>query len=156
MTSAADLELERSSQTPVREGDALSEERVLTRINDLLVTRADTGWWWTAIARSVDDLIDLMWEHRAASEGLGGLHGDILDEHPRLAFQVRSIEKDHVELVDDVTQLRALIAVSTARPGGVSAVLAAATEVVARIRGHQRRVRTLVSEAYLRDLGSGE
>ena len=156
MTIGADLEFERPEHGTVQGRDALSEERVLTRINDLLVTRADTGAWWAAIARSVEDLIDVMWEHRTASEGLGGLHGEILEEHPRLAFQVRSIEKDHAELVDEVTQLRSLIAVSIGRPGGVSAVLASATEVVARIRGHQRRARTLVSEAYLRDLGSGE
>lgn len=156
MTIAADLGLQRSGHGAVPTGDALSEERVLTRINDLLVTRADTGAWWASIARSVDNLIDVMQEHRTASEGLDGLHGQILEEHPRLAFQVRSIEKDHAELVDDVTQLRSLIAVSIGRPGGVSAVLASATEVVARIRGHQRRARTLVSEAYLRDLGAGE
>lgn len=155
MTSAAELERPRSGEIATGH-DPLSEERALTRINDLLVLRADTGSWWTAIARSVDDLIDVMWEHRAAEEGRDGLYGDILEEHPRLAFQIRSIEKDHAELADDLAHLRSLIGVSIGRPGGVAAVLAAATEVVARIRGHQRRTRTLVTEAYQRDLGSGE
>ncbi|MDA8435277.1 MAG: hypothetical protein M0Z98_04770 [Actinomycetales bacterium] len=154
MTSAADLELPRSYESATHGHDPLSEERALTRVNDLLVLRADCGSWWSAIARSVDDLIDVMWEHRA--DGHGGLHRDLLEEHPRLAFQIRSLEKDHTELTEELAQLRALIGASIGRPGGVAEVLAAATEMVARIRGHQRRARTLVVEAYQRDLGSGE
>jgi hypothetical protein len=153
MSMAADHELVSPGRDAMPTHDPLTEERALTRVNDLLVLRDDTGTWWAAIARSVDDLIDAMWAHRALAEGGDGLRG-ILEEHPRLAFQVKSLERDHAELGDELGQLRSLIGASMGRPGGVAAVLAAATEVVARIRGHQRRARNLVVEAYQRDLGS--
>ena len=134
MTVSADPQHRRS--LPAH--DALSEERALTRISDLLVTRADDGTWWTAIARSVDDLIDLMsWDQEPEDEP-GGRVG-LLEDQAHHAVQVRRSEQDHAELVDAARRLRSLIAVSAGRPGGVSAVLASATETVALIRGSQRR-----------------
>jgi hypothetical protein len=139
-----------SSYTP------LAVERVLVRLNELLLRRDGSDRWWSSLARTVDDLSVALAEHRAVAEGFHGLHDEILEEQPRLAHDVRALERDHVELADEVSELRTLISESAGGRGRISLVLAAGTEVLARIRGHERRLRTVLHEAYQRDLGGGD
>ena len=131
----------------------LSLERSLSRINELLVRRGHADAWWSALLRAVDELAAAVEVNRAESVGREGLHSQILDLQPRLAFDVRGLERDHVELAADIAELRSIVATSSEHPGGMPATLAATTEVVARIRGHQRRLSTVLHEAYQRDLG---
>ena len=133
----------------------LSLERSLARIDELLVRRASTPSWWVSLTGTLDDLSRALDEHRAAAAGRDGLHGQILAEHPRFAFDVGRLEKDHVELANDITELKGLVSVSSSHQGGLPLVLAGTTEVVARIRGHQRRLATVLHEAFQRDLGEG-
>lgn len=131
----------------------LDMERCLTRINELLVLRTGSATWWDSLGRSLDDLSAALERHVEETGGRDGLHRQILEQEPRLAFEVRGLERDHADLAADVRELRALVAESPGRAGGVPATLAATTEVVARIRGHQRRLSTVLHEAYQRDLG---
>ena len=129
---------------------------MLVRLNEVLVVREDSQIWWGAVARTVDDLALALAEHRAVAEGSRGLHDEILEEQPRLTHEVRALERDHAELAEEVAELRALVDESAGTRGGVALVLAASTEVVARIRGHERRLATVLHEAYQRDLGGGD
>ncbi len=134
----------------------LSTEQALTRVDDLLVHPADSGAWWTTLARGVNNLTDAMWEERALAGGAAGLHQEIVDEQPRLAFQATRLEREHIGLIDELAKLRLLVSACMGRAGGVAIVLAATADVVGRIRGHGRRSSTLVHEAYQRDLGGGD
>ena len=134
----------------------VSLERTLARIDELLVRRSSDPAWFSSLARTLDALGASLAEHREAAEGHGGWHSQILEEHPRLSFEVRSLQKDHVELAAEIAELRKLVTTSATTPGRLPVVLAATTEVVARIRGHQRRLGTVLHEAYQRDLGGGD
>jgi hypothetical protein len=131
----------------------LTLERSLGRVNELLVVRSNTDGWWTALRRAIDDVAGALELHRAQGSGPDGLHSAILVQHPRLAFDIRGLERDHDELATDVAELQEIVAGAQRLPGGMAHALAATTEVVARIRGYQRRLSTVLHEAYQRDLG---
>jgi hypothetical protein len=132
----------------------VSLERSLARVDELLVGRANTGLWWSALSRAVDDVGRAFAAHRAQGAGPDGLHVQILEQEPRLAFDVRGLERDHEEVAQDIAELRELLVGCPHQPSGMAQALAATTEVVARIRGYQRRLSTVLHEVYLRDLGA--
>lgn len=125
-------------------------ERSLARTNELLVGRTNTPEWWTALARNIDDVAGCVESHAVACESV---HRQLLPEHPRLAFRVRALERDHVELIAEAAELRAVVAAATDQAAGLPIVLAATTELVARLRGHDRRAGNLLHEALRQDLG---
>ncbi|MFN8167653.1 MAG: hypothetical protein U0S36_02590, partial [Candidatus Nanopelagicales bacterium] len=146
-------ELRPAAPTDAAPYSPLDLERCLTRINEQLVLRTGSDAWWSSLGRSLDELATALRRHAEETGGSDGLHGQILEHEPRLAFEVRGLERDHVDLAADVRELQALVAASPGQPGAVPRTLAATTEVVARIRGHQRRLGTVLHEAYQRDLG---
>jgi hypothetical protein len=131
-----------------------SLERSISRVDELLVGRANTDVWWASLVRAVDDVGAAFAFHRAQSAGPDGLHVQILEQEPRLAFDVRGLERDHEEVAQDIAELRELLMGCPHEPSGMAQALAATTEVVARIRGYQRRLSSVLHEVYLRDLGA--
>ena len=156
MSVAADLETLSSNARLAPGLRTLSTDQALTYVNGLLVHPADSGAWWTTLARGLNNLTDAMWEEGYLAGGPAGLHQEIMDEQPRLAFQVRRLEREYVDLIDELVELRLLVSTCMGRAGGVAVVLAATTDLVGRIRAHERRSCTLVHEAYQRDLGGGD
>ena len=133
----------------------LFDDELLHRIEELLALPADTAAWWTALAHRIDQLDAGFWNHRAAMEGPRGLFQDVLRDEPRLAFQVKVLERDLGDIATDIAQLRLLVSASMGTEGGVPRALAGATEATALIRAHHRRIRALIHEAYTIDLGYG-
>lgn len=148
--SIADLHDERTAEG---EGAARSLELRLSRTHELLVRRTGSPEWWSMLARNVEDLARAVDAH---AEGCEVFHRQLLADDPRLAFQVRSLERDHVELAADLCELSATVAASATQTSGMPIALAATTEAVARIRGHERRAGQLLHEAVRRDLGVGD
>ncbi len=134
------------------EGASRTLELRLSRTHELLVRRTGSPEWWSMLARNVEDLARAVEAH---AEGCEVFHRQLLGDEPRLAFHARSLERDHVELTAELSELKAIVASSATQPSGLPIALAATTEAVARIRGHERRAGQLLHEAVRRDLGGG-
>ncbi|MEZ5117783.1 MAG: hypothetical protein R2737_16100 [Candidatus Nanopelagicales bacterium] len=130
-----------------------ADEIELARVQQLLQVTKPTGVWWAELAHRLDGLSDRMWEHRAAVEGPGGLHSQILADEPRLAAQIDRLEREHSDLADRLLATRLLVGRHAGDPRRAATVVTAVADLLARLRSHQRRAREIVYDAYLVDLG---
>ena len=59
----------------------------------------------------------------------------------------RRLQTEHAEITREIADLRALLVSARAEPHGASLVLAEATEIIALVRGHNRRARDTLAAA---------
>jgi hypothetical protein len=129
------------------------DEWLLVRIEPFLAMPADTAAWWIAFRRWIDDLDAAFLDYRWRIGGPGGLLDEVRDQDPRLAFQVRVIDRELGEIATEIARLRLLVAASMGVDGGVPMAVGSASALVRVVRAHHRRLRTLLHEAYTVDLG---
>ena len=115
----------------------------LGRLEALLVNRSSDTSWWDAVERQVDRVTTCFLPH-LAEVGRATHPREPLDADERRAAQeLARIEEEHSSLLDELAELRSLVANSARSQGSVSRALAASTEVIALLRGHNRRHRTM-------------
>lgn len=118
------------------------EELQLGRLEALLVNRSADTSWWDALAQQVVQVTNCFLPHLAGDR----LDVDASAQHStaeRSTFpQVARLESEHRYLLDELIELRSLVEGSARSQGSVSRALAASTEVIALLRGHNRRHRS--------------
>ena len=128
----------------------------LARLEAVIARPAGSGAWWSAFQHHLDELVDALHRESHQIEGPDGLHQDILEEQPRLSFQVRRLEEERAQLIRELALLRMLVSACRVREGGIAVALTATTDVVARLRGHRDRDDAVLHETYRCDLGVGD
>jgi hypothetical protein len=123
------------------------------QLGELLRAQSGTAAWWTALVHQIDELGDALADHRAAMQGPKGLFADVLRDAPRLAFAVRSLDRELDELAAEAASLRLLSSAAMGAPGGEQRAVAAASRMVERLEAHHRRVRELLHQSYTVVLG---
>ncbi len=122
-------------------------------IDDLLRVDHPTGLWWADLAESLDLLADRLWLHCAESDGPDGLHRQILAEQPRLAPEVRRLEREHAELATELRATRILLGRAAGDTGQADLVKTAVRHLLARMHAHEGRSRDALYEALFVDIG---
>lgn len=120
---------------------APQEELQLGRLEALLVNRSPDSSWWDALVDQIGRVTDTFRPHLAGSSRDPGAQPHGGQPAGRTAPGAARLEAEHAALVDELAELRALVAGSARKHGSVSHVLAASTEVIALLRGHNRRHR---------------
>lgn len=126
---------------------AVPDEVALAGLTELLVLRDHDDRWWEALARRTDVLALAMAAHdidpagrciAPASGSAVGMANDARD---------RRLQAEHAEIARELADLRALLVSARAEPRGASLVLAETTEIIALVRGHNRRARDTLASA---------
>lgn len=126
---------------------AVPDEVALAGLTELLVLRDHDVHWWEALARRTDVLALAMAAHdtdptgRCIASRSGAAVGTAADARGR------RLQAEHSEIARELADLRALLVSARAEPHGASLVLAEATEIIALVRGHNRRARDTQAQA---------
>lgn len=126
-------------------------ERAMSRVDALLVGRANTSSWWTSLERAIDDVGRSFADHVSRTGGTDGVHLHIMRTEPHLVVDLRGIDRDHEEIAQDILELQGVVMTCPHEPAGVALALTTATEVVARIRGYQRRLSAMLHRVSMPD-----
>jgi hypothetical protein len=115
---------------------AVPDEVAMAALTELLVLRDRDDRWWQALAARTDALAAAIAAHdddpaRCASLLVQGA-----------AARSRRVADEHAELRREAAQLRAHLDQARRDPSLTSSWMAEATEVMAVLRGHNRRVRS--------------
>ncbi len=113
--------------------------------------------WAATVSKELTHLADAFDHHARSAEGPGGLHEDMLSEHPRLRPNVERIRHDHLTTGEAI--LAGVALVDEQRGAGaidVDVLRSTAHDLLARVVKHRERGADLVYEAYNVDIGSGE
>jgi hypothetical protein len=132
---------------PTRRTESISLERCLSRMDELLVGRANTPEWWTSLERAVDEMGRAFDELMSRGASLDSMDVASMTADPQLAFGARRLDRDHEEVAQDISELRQVVAGCSREPSGLALALTSTTEVVARIRGYQRRLSAMLHQA---------
>ena len=133
---------------------APQEELQLGRLEALLVNRSADTSWWDAMADQVDRLTNCFLPHLAEGAGEKDLRGQQFRAEVRVAPELARLEAEHGSLLDELAELRSVVEGSGRSSGSVGRALAASTEVIAMLRGHNRRHRNVAHDSGRADNGA--
>jgi hypothetical protein len=119
-----------------------------------MIDRSGSASWWAAMEDTIKNLTDLMREQGNTLDK--GDLWDIAVHAPRLLWKAGKLETERNTLMKELKELNVLVVSSRDKSGGVAHVIAGATEAIALIRGYQRRLSNLTTEAYDRELGGSD
>jgi pantothenate kinase type III len=110
--------------------------------------RLDT--WTQCVDVALTELSADVRAHIAITEGLGGLHADVVTVAPRLAHAVQRLVAEHAVISE---MLVALSAQTRATAPQVDDVRCLGADLIVFLDHHRRRGAALVFEAYQTDIG---
>jgi hypothetical protein len=137
---------------PTRRSESISLERCLSRMDELLVGRTNTPEWWTSLERAVDEMGRAFDDPTTRGASLERMDVASVTADPHLAFGARRLDRDHDEVAHDIAELRQVVVGCPREPSGLALALTSTTEVVARIRGYQRRLSAMLHQVQALDL----
>ncbi len=133
---------------------ARQEELQLARLEALLVNRSAYTNWWDCLAEQAHELTNSFLPHLSPVVREEELEEPPFHADQHVAPELARLEAEHIALLEELSELRSIVARSSRSREAVSGALAASTEVIAMLRGHNRRHRNVAHDADLVESGA--
>jgi hypothetical protein len=116
------------------------------------------GAWLHRVNECLESLREDFDEHITTTEASDGIHAEVLHVQPRLAYRVRRLVDDHMQIRDRIAAVAALSSRGAAEGDRtiVVHVRDEGTQLAALIGRHRQRSADLIYEAYNTDIGIGD
>jgi hypothetical protein len=144
--SSATIEQVRARREQLGEAADRLEREVTRPAGEREVWRAD-------VASALAQVSATLAAHVAEVEAPGGLYDEVMERSPRLAHQIQRLRREHVELLDDVAHLDALLEVHDL---SVEAVRDRSLQLLLAVSRHRHRGADLIWDSYDLDIGTSE
>ena len=108
--------------------------------------------WLEKLRESLSRLVDLCSEHFRLEEQ-AGLHVQLREESPRLAFRLEKLLSDHSGILEALRKLVTDLPTEVSAPGDADTLKERVLGVVEAVHEHERAENEVMMDAYWEDLG---
>lgn len=112
-----------------------------------------SGVWWSAVARSLDELAERLELDAAVDSGPGGALEQAVTDEPTLANRANSAAAQRMALQVRVFELRRLVSSAAGDPDLVEKVATELASISETEVKYQRKVRAVVWDSLTQDIG---
>ena len=129
------------------------ELRALLRALEQQVRQsAGSDAWLENLRDTLSRVVDLCSEHFRLEEQ-AGLHVELREQSPRLAFRLEKLVSDHSRILEALQKLVTELPTESIASGGVDPLRERVLGALEAVREHERAENEIMMEAYWQDLG---
>ena len=108
--------------------------------------------WLENLRETLSRLVDLCSEHFRLEEQ-AGLHVQLREQSPRLAFRLEKLLSDHARILEALRKLVTDLPIESIASGGVDPLKERVLGVLEAVHEHERAENEIMMDAYWQDLG---
>lgn len=108
--------------------------------------------WLENLRETLSRLVDLCSEHFRLEEQ-AGLHVQLREQSPRLAFRLEKLLSDHFRILETLRRLVTDLPTESIAPGEASPLKERVLDVLGAVDRHERAENEVMMDAYWQDLG---
>ena len=125
---------------------------VLQALEQHLEQPADSDRWLEHLREALSGLVDLCSDHFAVEEETG-LHVELREQSPRLAFRLEKLVSEHDGILDTLRKLVTDLPAKAVGPNEANPCKDRVQRALETVRSHERAESEIMMDAYWDDLG---
>jgi len=125
---------------------------LLRKVERSVQQPAGSDAWMENLRRTLSDLVDLCAEHFRLEEQ-AGLHVQLRDQSPRLAFRLQKLLAEHSGILDTLEKLVTELPAQAVTSRDVEPLKQSVSVALEAVRQHERAENEVMMDAYWEDIG---